>query len=260
MKITSPATGASNVELTPQFAWSQAADGALYTFNISSKSTMASPEYSVQTSSPFHQVPKFKLAGGTTYYAQVVAKLGEGTDQTDVMSFTTKNVVPPVPVFVKPNADGVTLHASDAISVVPEEGAQSLRVEISTSESFPTRTTWKATLDEGVFATVPIGEMTGTGSPADGKTYYVRARYAYGTAGSTTASYTDYSPSRIFKYVKAIPGDVNADGMVNVSDVTALVNRILGDNTYSDAVCDISADGVVNVSDVTALVNMILAQ
>ena len=260
MKITSPATGASNVELTPQFAWSQAADGALYTLNISSKSTMASPEYSVQTSSPFHQVPKFKLAGGTTYYAQVVAKLGEGTDQTDVMSFTTKNVVPPVPVFVKPNADGVTLHASDAISVVPEEGAQSLRVEISTSSSFPTRTTWKATLDEGVFATVPIGEMTGTGSPADGKTYYVRARYAYGTAGSTTASYTDYSPSRIFKYVKAIPGDVNADGMVNVSDVTALVNRILGDNTYSDAVCDISADGVVNVSDVTALVNMILAQ
>ena len=102
--------------------------------------------------------------------------------------------------------------------------------------------------------------MTGTGSPADGKTYYVRARYAYGTAGSTTPSYTDYSPYRIFKYVKAIPGDVNADGMVNVSDVTALVNRILGDTTYSDAVCDISADGVVNVSDVTALVNLILAQ
>ncbi len=48
--------------------------------------------------------------------------------------------------------------------------------------------------------------------------------------------------------------------MVNVSDVTALVNRILGDTTYSNAVCDISADGVVNVSDVTALVNMILAQ
>ena len=53
-------------------------------------------------------------------------------------------------------------------------------------------------------------------------------------------------------------GDVNGDGVVNVSDVTALVNRILGDPTYSDTVCDINGDGVVNVSDVTALVNLIL--
>ena len=58
--------------------------------------------------------------------------------------------------------------------------------------------------------------------------------------------------------VPGILGDVNADGVVNVSDVTALVNRILGDPTYSDTVCDINGDGVVNVSDVTALVNLIL--
>ena len=58
--------------------------------------------------------------------------------------------------------------------------------------------------------------------------------------------------------VPGILGDVNADGVVNVSDVTALVNRILGDPTYSDTVCDVNADGVVNVSDVTTLVNLIL--
>lgn len=58
--------------------------------------------------------------------------------------------------------------------------------------------------------------------------------------------------------VESLTGDVNGDGVVNVSDVTALVNRILGDTTYSDAVCDINADGVINVSDVTALVNIIL--
>ena len=54
-------------------------------------------------------------------------------------------------------------------------------------------------------------------------------------------------------------GDINADGVVNVSDVTALINKILGTSTYSDATCDINADGVVNVSDVTALINIILA-
>ena len=55
-----------------------------------------------------------------------------------------------------------------------------------------------------------------------------------------------------------LTGDVNGDGVVNVSDVTALVNRILGDPTYSDTVCDVNGDGVVNVSDVTTLVNLIL--
>ncbi|MDO4511354.1 MAG: phosphodiester glycosidase family protein [Bacteroidales bacterium] len=54
------------------------------------------------------------------------------------------------------------------------------------------------------------------------------------------------------------PGDINADGEVNVSDVTALINKILGTATYADKVCDINADGAVNVSDVTALINMIL--
>ncbi len=53
-------------------------------------------------------------------------------------------------------------------------------------------------------------------------------------------------------------GDLNGDGVVNVSDVTALINKILGLNEYADAACDLNADGSVNVSDVTALINMIL--
>ena len=53
-------------------------------------------------------------------------------------------------------------------------------------------------------------------------------------------------------------GDINGDGEVNVSDVTALINKILGSSTYSDASCDINGDGEINVSDVTALINMIL--
>ena len=54
------------------------------------------------------------------------------------------------------------------------------------------------------------------------------------------------------------PGDINGDGEVNVSDVTALINKILGSSTYSNAVCDINGDGEINVSDVTALINLIL--
>lgn len=53
-------------------------------------------------------------------------------------------------------------------------------------------------------------------------------------------------------------GDINGDGEINVSDVTALINKILGTSDYSNEVCDINADGEINVSDVTALINMIL--
>ena len=57
-----------------------------------------------------------------------------------------------------------------------------------------------------------------------------------------------------------LPGDINEDGVVNVSDVTCLVNKILGEAEYTDEVCDINKDGVVNVSDVTALISMILGE
>ena len=57
---------------------------------------------------------------------------------------------------------------------------------------------------------------------------------------------------------QVLMGDINADGEVNVSDVTALVNRILGDTTYPDTICDINGDGEVNVTDVTTLVNRLL--
>ena len=69
-------------------------------------------------------------------------------------------------------------------------------------------------------------------------------------AGNTTKVYID-------RWSKAT-GDINGDGEINVSDVTALINKILGSSTYSDAVCDINGDGEINVSDVTALINMIL--
>ena len=55
-----------------------------------------------------------------------------------------------------------------------------------------------------------------------------------------------------------IVGDVNGDGRVNVSDVTTLVNMILGVVQKDEARADINGDGRVNVSDVTTLINIIL--
>ena len=57
-----------------------------------------------------------------------------------------------------------------------------------------------------------------------------------------------------------LKGDINGDGIVNVTDVTALINTILGTASYSQDVCDINGDDVMNVTDVTALINLILGE
>ena len=84
----------------------------------------------------------------------------------------------------------------------------------------------------------------------------LNAGYAYLKLSPTEAGST--TKINIDLWAQTTTGDINGDGEVNVSDVTALINKILGSSTYSDAVCDINGDGEINVSDVTALINMIL--
>ena len=57
-----------------------------------------------------------------------------------------------------------------------------------------------------------------------------------------------------------LAGDANGDGIVNVFDVTAMVNYILGspNDGFVFAAADVNGDGIVNVFDVTKVVNIIL--
>lgn len=55
-----------------------------------------------------------------------------------------------------------------------------------------------------------------------------------------------------------MPGDVDGDGVVNIADVTALIDILLSGGTVP-ANADVDDDGVVNIADVTALIDMLLS-
>lgn len=55
-------------------------------------------------------------------------------------------------------------------------------------------------------------------------------------------------------------GDVDGNAAVNVSDVTALINRILGTAALCPISCDVDGNGQINVSDITTTINCILAK
>ena len=54
----------------------------------------------------------------------------------------------------------------------------------------------------------------------------------------------------------ASTGDVNSDGEVNISDVNALIDMILSED--SGAAGDVNGDGEINISDVNAVIDIIL--
>ncbi len=60
--------------------------------------------------------------------------------------------------------------------------------------------------------------------------------------------------------VDGLLGDVNNDGYINMSDVTVIINYILGRevNDFRWQQADMNFDGFINMSDVTGVINFIL--
>lgn len=72
--------------------------------------------------------------------------------------------------------------------------------------------------------------------------------------------FVDYN--KIFGGGEAVPGDINGDSVVDISDLALLVNYILGKDTDSNKAkaCDVNGNGTVDIADVTTLVNIILGK
>ena len=57
-----------------------------------------------------------------------------------------------------------------------------------------------------------------------------------------------------------MPGDVNNDGIVNVTDAIGIVNYVLKNvpSTFVEVAADVNGDGIINVTDAIGIINMIL--
>ena len=61
----------------------------------------------------------------------------------------------------------------------------------------------------------------------------------------------------IIPFIGAGPGDVNGDGNIAVSDVTNLIDQLLGGDELP-AYADVNGDGEVTIKDITDLIDMLL--
>ena len=55
-----------------------------------------------------------------------------------------------------------------------------------------------------------------------------------------------------------MPGDVDGDGSIGISDVTTLIDMMLGTATGITVNADLNHDGSISISDLTALIDMLL--
>ena len=78
--------------------------------------------------------------------------------------------------------------------------------------------------------------------------------------GEMADKYAGTDVQSSFRVKTLLFGDVNADGKVNVADITVIANHILNlpNNTFVEAAADLNGDGKVNVADITCLANLIL--
>ena len=178
--------------------------------------------------------PFYKSSVGNMYYGDWVAFITADAGVTfDPVVYTYK-----APAVTQSSAtlQGVALPGSSDIT---EQGFEYWR--LTNSAKAPTGTVSKVT------ATGQRMSATVSGLNA-GATYGYRSYVIAGgqTYYGTEEQFTTEKPS----------GDVNGDGRVNVSDVSALINHILGIATVSSA--DVNGDSRINVSDVSALINIIL--
>lgn len=200
MAIDSHANGATDVPLAPTFTWNKPERKGQLQISTSAAFTDAAIVVRAEGTGSA-DVPMYTLAANRTYWARVQYTTGgsDNPNYTPAVQFTTCNAVPAVPAIKSPT-DNSVLYADSRIQFEPAEGVNTIRLEVSASTSFPSRTSYINTLNAGVWQDSKTGAEIKLGSSplVDGQTYYARIRANYLTPDGSVN--TDYSDTVTFRY------------------------------------------------------------
>ncbi len=138
---------------------------------------------------------------------------------------------------------GITLNYTERTIKLGEQDTIMVKPTITPAKPLDKRVAWEssntnvATVKNGIVHPIGVGTTIIKATTVSGG---VQAEMRLTVTGSTPM------------------GDINGDGTVDVTDVTALINHILGTATYPTDVCDLNADGTIDVTDVTTLITHLL--
>ena len=110
-----------------------------------------------------------------------------------------------------------------------------------------------------------------------GKNYYMNFVFNQGSSSGQTEDVTYINKTSFFEiatttnkyqvrditdqflpYIDVVKGDVNGDREVNIADVNAVIDVILGGQDIYEGRDDVNGDGEVNIADVNAIIDIIL--
>lgn len=212
--LTSPQHNTGGHHYNTVFTYTPAVEGAEYTVEIARSNEFSTIEHSGTVTTTTYTVPERTLVSGRQYWARVRASKDGATSTSQPVAFTTVDRSDyTAPVLTNPTADGQTLHVNQTIDVLPWEGMTGVQINISATNTFPTRSSYVGTLSDFATSTPEMGSIKIAGKALeDGKTYYLRSRGTYILSTATATQYTDYTPVMSFVYSQeAGVSDVTAD-------------------------------------------------
>ena len=138
---------------------------------------------------------------------------------------------------------GITLNYTERTIKLGEQDTIMVKPTITPAKALDKRVAWESSNTD--VATVKNGIVHPIGV---GTTIIKATTLSGGVQAEMRLTITSSTPM----------GDINGDGTVDVTDVTALINHILGTAPFPTEVCDLNADGEINVTDVTTLITHLL--
>ena len=170
-------------------------------------------------------------------------------------------------------ADNLTITTADANVITLGANGDNWTLKategyLAAKSSSSNNLTYVDTVNDNAIAAIAIADTASIVFQGDYTRNVIRYNAQY-TRFSCYGATNTQAPVYIYKAESAAPevklGDVNKDGAVNISDVTALIDALLGGNStvetdnYSPANSDVNEDNNVNISDVTALIDKLLS-